>query len=198
MQYKNILSKLFLVLLFFPIISTAHVSQQHFTWQNGLIHPLTGLDHFLTMFGIGVLSYYISDHNLNKNNKIYNFALLKTPILFCVCLLLSFIFQLGSLINLSYITPAVLIIALGLMMVKASFKNLVWLLLPLIAIVHGHIHSTDMLSISLNLPYINSFVLTTFVLHVFGIKLAELFNNFYKSSNKVIGSLFILLGFCLY
>lgn len=61
MAFKFKLSKTSLLLALFSPIASAHVSLQSLTWENGLIHPLTGLDHFLTMFGIGLLSYYVSN-----------------------------------------------------------------------------------------------------------------------------------------
>ncbi len=188
MKIKNILYIISPLFALFSSIADAHVSLQSLTWKNGLMHPLTGLDHFLTMFGIGLLSYYISDTKKNV------YELLKMPIVFCGCLLLSFIFQFGEFLNSAYLTPATLILTLGLMMIKTNSKYLVWMILPLVAIVHGHIHSTDILSISLSWPYAVSFVFTTFFLHLFGIKLAEISNRLYISSNKLVGSIFMLLG----
>lgn len=188
MAFKFKLSKTSLLLALFSPIASAHVSLQSLTWENGLIHPLTGLDHFLTMFGIGLLSYYVS----NTKKNVYE--LLKLPLVFCCCLLLSFIFQFGEFLNSAYFTPATLILALGLLMIKTNIKYLVWLVLPLIATVHGHIHSTDILSISLSWPYALSFIFTTFLLHILGIKLAELFQKLYQSSNNLMGVIFMLLG----
>lgn len=182
-------SSVFIFFVLLPITSFAHVlTEGSHDLYHGFFHPLTGYDHFLTMFGIGVLSFYCTDKKQH---------ILKLPCIFCLCLLVAFVLQTGNLIKLPELMPAYLLIALGFIILKSNksySKDLLWLALPIIAFTHGHIHTSDIAFINTNFAYIFSFISATFILHVFGIKFSEYFCRISNSTNKIFGGLFMLSG----
>lgn len=177
-----------LVTMMMPSLTYGHVVSQSHNLYNGFVHPFTGFDHFITMFSIGMLSFYAAG---NKKD------IFRLPMIFCLFLFMALVFQTGNLLTVHKLFPAGIIILIGLLIFQIKIKNIVWLLLPIVAFAHGHIHTTDAMFIYSNIPYILGFVAATFILHVAGIYLAKILYSLHKSTHKLVGSCLVLLGFYL-
>ena len=156
-----------LLILLLPAAAQAHAGGSDTGLINGLMHPVFSLDHLLAMISVGVVSSQLGGSNLWR-----------IPAAFVVGMTLG-----GALgiqqFNLPHaevgIAASVLVLGTGIVIAHGRMPP--W---PITALVflfgsfHGHAHGIEIpRSVSPTL-YTLGFVISTSVLHIFGVLIGEL------------------------
>jgi urease accessory protein len=160
-KYKT-MKILFILFCFFPSISSAHLFQgEAGGFLTGFEHPLSGLDHFLAMFSVGLWGAQIGGRSVWT-----------LPVTFPLIMVVGGIMGIvGIALPAVEIGIALSIIVLGLAIVF-SWKPSEWIVLGLIcvfAICHGHAHGTELPNAASPADYAMGFVIATGLIHIIGI-----------------------------
>jgi urease accessory protein len=155
------------MILLLPNVSLAHPN--HLGYQEyfqGLLHPLTGLDHELAMIAVGILSF--------EKGRFWVWLL---PLVFIAFMIIGGMFGFTGIVFPWFefgITLSVLILGLCI-----SFPN-VMPSFPLLAIIavfaacHGYAHGTEIPSNIRPLHYVLGFIAATGMLHLIGILIGKM------------------------
>lgn len=136
----------------------------HMDFSAGLTHPISGLDHILAMFAVGLWATQLGGR-----------ALWLVPLSFVLTMAVGGALGLYG-IPLPYVELGIASSVLILGLLVASAWNLPLLgsmsLVALFAIFHGHAHGAEMTSTTSALWYSLGFMLATAALHASGIGMA--------------------------
>lgn len=145
-----------------PSLAQAHTgAEQVNSLFDGLMHPLTGLDHIAAMLAVGLWA-------AQRGNR----ALWMAPLSFMAVMLVG-----NMLASLQLFMPFVehgintSILVFGLLIATTSRLPVVAtsLLVGLFAVFHGYAHGAEMPATATGLEYTAGFVLATGMLHACGI-----------------------------
>jgi len=134
--------------------------------SSGFMHPLTGPDHLVAMFAVGLWG-----------------AFLGAPAIWLLPVVFPLVMAVGGVLGIMGVPiPAVetgiaaSAVALGLMVAFAVRAKLPFaaVLVAFFAIFHGHAHGTELPDAANALPYSFGFVVATGLLHLAGIGLGTL------------------------
>ena len=166
-MFRRNLLTLFLGLVV-PAIAVAHegASLPYGSFIGGLTHPVLGLDHFLAMVSVGILSAQIGGR-----------AIWTVPSTFV--LVMAFGGLLGYIdIGLTAIEAGIAISLLGLGVAIASDRKLpmsmAMTVVGFFAIFHGYAHGAEMPSVANSVTYAGGFLTGTAALHLFGVLLGDI------------------------
>ncbi len=145
-----------------PSVAIAHTGGSDLPgFGRGFLHPLTGLDHTLAMFTIGLIACRLGGR-----------ALWLVPLIFVICTAFGGILTVSGT-QLFAVEPviALSVVGLGLMVaLKIKPPLLVTLAVAgLFAIFHGHAHMTEMPATASGFAYGIGFLIATAGLHSAGI-----------------------------
>lgn len=145
-----------------PGVAEAHVIQGRAGgFGSGFEHPLTGADHFLAMFAVGLWGAQIGGRSIWM-----------LPVAFPLIMVVGGVAGiLGIPLPGVEIGIAVSIIVLGVA-IAAEWRPLEWVALVLIgifALCHGHAHGAELPSAADPADYAIGFVLATGLIHLIGI-----------------------------
>jgi urease accessory protein len=163
---RNFLASLSLLLL--PLAASAHegASLPYGSFIAGLTHPVLGLDHFLAMISVGVLSAQLGGR-----------AIWTLPTTFV--LVMAFGGLLGFIdIGLSAIEAGIAISVLALGVAIAADRklpmSLTMTVVGFFAIFHGYAHGAEMPTVANSVTYASGFLTGTAALHLFGVLLGDI------------------------
>lgn len=167
MKTKKHLSML--VLLLFSGVALAHpghTGHEISGFASGLLHPLTGLDHLLAMFAVGLWA-------AQQQGK----ARLAVPATFILTMLFAGLLAAYFGMTLPFVESAIAVsvFALGLLVALAVRLPLFVAMLAtaLFAINHGYAHGVEIPVLASPAGFAMGFVLATMVLHVVGFGLVS-------------------------
>ena len=150
-----------LLLLLSAVPAAAHPGHDAMAMADGLVHPLTGVDHFVTMVAIGLLAARRSANRL-----------LVLPLAFVAMMALGL--QAGTL-AVSFANGAETAIAVGLLLIGCALLidrslplSVVILLAGGAGLFHGMAHAGDNGGAALQPGYIAGVLIMTIVLHAIG------------------------------
>ncbi len=145
-----------------PLTASAHVlGISGAGFMQGLMHPLSGLDHLLAMFAVGLWAAQLGGR-----------ALWAVPLAFVGTMVL------GATLGMSgYALPfteTVIVLSVLILGLMISFAVCLptaagMLLVGVFALFHGHAHGTELLQASSATLYALGFIITTAALHGTGI-----------------------------
>lgn len=157
----------FLLASLFPIISLAHPNHSPIAgFTDGFLHPLIGVDHLLAMIAVGILAF--------QKKKRWIWGLPLTFIIFMVV---------GGILGVKGITfpwfelgISLSVLTFGFCIAFPQFISSVALtsLVMVFALCHGYAHGIEMLPVQSVKFYGLGFVITTALLHIFGILIGKL------------------------
>jgi urease accessory protein len=157
-----------LSLLLLPLAASAHegASLPYGSFIAGLTHPVLGLDHFLAMISVGVLSAQLGGR-----------AIWTLPTTFV--LVMAFGGLLGFIdIGLSAIEAGIAISVLALGVAIAADRklpmSLTMTVVGFFAIFHGYAHGAEMPTVANSVTYASGFLTGTAALHLFGVLLGDI------------------------
>lgn len=155
-----------------PGLALAHegASLPYGSFLGGLTHPVLGLDHFLAMVSVGILSAQIGGR-----------AIWTMPATFV--LVMAFGGLLGYIdIGLTAIEAGISISVLALGVAIASDRklpmSLVMTAVGFFAIFHGYAHGAEMPTVANSVTYAAGFLTGTAALHLFGVLLGDIASRY--------------------
>jgi urease accessory protein len=144
---------------------------------HGLAHPLTGLDHLLAMFAVGLWA-------AQRGGR----AIWFVPLTFVVLM------TLGALIGMSGVSIpsvesgiAISVLVLGIF-VAAAIRlpfSISSAIVGLFALFHGHAHGVEIPASTTGLTYVVGFILATALLHAAGISMGIITQRLHSSPQIV-------------
>ena len=164
------LTALFAVLALAPSVALAHSGHGYESgFMQGLAHPLTGIDHILTMIAVGLLAAELGGRTLWL-----------LPLSFVTIMAIAGALAMtGIQFPFAEIVIALSVVVLGLA-IASPRKLPVWATMLLVAFFgafHGYAHGAEMPTAAAALPYGVGFVAATVILHATGVSLGLLFGS---------------------
>lgn len=179
-----------LPLLLFSGIALAHpghTGHDSAGFVSGLLHPLTGLDHLLAMFAVGLWA-------AQQQGR----ARFMVPATFVAAMLLSGLLaiQLGIVFPFVEGAIAASVLALGLLVTLAVRLPLLIAVLAtaLFAINHGYAHGVEIPALASPAGFATGFVLATVVLHAAGFGLVNFLPARFASLARFLGTVAVGAG----
>lgn len=176
-----------------PTTCGAHSMQSAAGFVSGLLHPVFGVDHFLAMLSVGIISAQLGGKNI-----------FRVPALFVIMMIIgASIGLLGfSIANLEAgIALSVILLSMAIVLIKGSSY-----LLPIMACVgffgflHGYSHGLEMPKASDPVFYAGGFVISTVAIHLTGVAIGH-YLTAYQRFNGVLrhmGSLMTGMGIMIF
>lgn len=158
------------LLLLMPGLASAHIlpGTSH-GFQDGLIHPWSGMDHLLAMFAVGLWAAQYRGR-----------AIWQIPLAFVTVMVLGGILGIaGAFIPGFDAAIAISVLALGaLIATKTSLApNLGMMVVGAFALFHGYAHGHEMPASASALPFSIGFILSTVTLHCLGLSAGAALRN---------------------
>jgi urease accessory protein len=156
----------FLTMLLAPAIASAHPGLPGHThgFANGIMHPLSGLDHMLAMTAVGLLA-------VQRGGK----AIWMMPLAFVSAMVFGGMLGMMGWGEFPLLEQAIAatVFTMGIMMATATRMPLSSCIpmVGLFALFHGYAHGAEMPATSSGLLYGLGFILATAFLHVCGISM---------------------------
>lgn len=154
------------LIMLWPALAKAHQDGNDTGLMAGLMHPVFGPDHLLAMVSVGVVSVQLGGDNIWR-----------IPLAFVSAMILGGVLGLQQ-VALPYaelgIAISVLVLGMGIVMAHRDMSP--WPITALIAFfgaVHGHAHGAEIPGSVSPALYTLGFVISTAVLHVFGMIIGE-------------------------
>ncbi len=199
------LIKAFFIFLFFSLPAKAHTFTTMIGFYDGLSHPVLGLDHFIAMISVGIISAQIKGK-----------AIWLVPLTFVLMMIIGGILGMMNEFNSSYDTQVVAlnqiniystdfvyraieigiilsVILLGLVILidkKMSIKITIFFIC-IFGLCHGAAHGIEMPWASNPILFGLGFSVGTATLHLFGVGI-----GFYFMKKKLSSLLLRFLGLC--
>ena len=152
-----------LALSLIPIFASAHILSGN-GFSNGILHPLTGLDHLLAMLAVGIISVRLGGKYLWIGPSIFVSSMILGGILGIYGVNFTFV-ETG-------IALSVILSGIAIVLNKLSAK-ITLPIIALLAIFHGHAHGSEMGGIHNPALYTIGFALSTASLHFAGVALGH-------------------------
>jgi urease accessory protein len=161
----------FLLLLCCPSLAYAHVGVEAGAgFLAGLMHPVFGLDHFLAMLSVGIVSAQLG------GRKIYTI-----PATFVLSMIVGAVLGVrGSAWPLSEVGIALSVVVLGMAIATVRQDSPAWLVMAVVAFfgaLHGHAHGLELPKAADPVYYAAGFVTSTTAIHLLGVGIGHLFTT---------------------
>lgn len=161
MPIKTIFT-LFLAIIFLPIASAhAHIVNENSGFMAGLTHPALGLDHFLAMLSVGIISAQIGGR-----------AIWTVPATFVSMMAVGGIlgFNQIHLPSTEYILSfSVFALGLTIAFAKKMPVLLAMVFVGIFGTFHGYAHGLEMPATAKAFPYASGFLIATASIHITGV-----------------------------
>ena len=150
-------------LLVYPFPSFAHNYTGMVGFYDGISHPVLGLDHFLAMISVGILSAQIGGR-----------AIWTVPSTF-VCImtiggLIGFLFNINDHFFIEVgITLSVILLGFGISIEKKMPTALIIIFVGIFGLFHGAAHGIEMPKAANPFLFVLGFICGTSTLHLFGV-----------------------------
>jgi urease accessory protein len=157
---------------------------------HGLDHPLTGLDHLLAMFAVGLWA-------AQRGGR----AIWFVPLTFVVIMTLGAALGMSGF-SIPFVEPGIAISVLVLGIFVASAVRLPLsvsaVIVGLFALLHGHAHGAEIPASTTGLTYVVGFILATVFLHATGISVGLASQRLHSSQSVRYAGATIALGGLLF
>jgi urease accessory protein len=167
---KILLPSIAVIIALMPTNALAHNGEHTSGLLYGIQHPISGLDHILVMIAAGLIAYLIGGK-----------AKLLLPLMFIVSMIIGSLLGISG-VNLSFIQPVILLssFVLGsILLFLLKLPNIVnYSMIVIFAFFHGLSHGVEAPKSLNSLNYIVGFVLTTLSLHIIGLIIGYIAQNF--------------------
>lgn len=160
-----------LLLLCLPSAAYAHVGQDAGAgFVSGLLHPVFGLDHFLAMLSVGIVSAQLG------GRRIYTI-----PATFVLAMIAGAVAGVyGSQWPFSEAGIATSVVVLGIAIATVRRDGRVWPIMAVVALfgsLHGHAHGVEMPLAADPVYYAAGFLASTTAIHLLGVGIGHFFTT---------------------
>ena len=160
-----------LVLALLPAVAYAHpMGQAEAGFKSGLLHPVFGLDHFLAMLSVGIVSAQLG-----------GMRIWTVPGTFVLSMIVGAIFGMrGDLWQFSEAGIACSTIVLGVAIATVTERVNSWPVLAIVALfgsLHGHAHGLELPKAADPIYYAAGFLTSTVTIHLLGVGIGHLFTR---------------------
>ena len=177
-------------LLVYPFPSFAHNYTGMIGFYDGISHPVLGLDHFLAMISVGILSAQIGGR-----------AIWTVPTTFVFVMtiggLIGFLFTIDNhfLIEIGIIL-SVILLGFGISIEKKIPITLIMAFVGIFGLFHGAAHGVEMPKAANPLLFVLGFICGTTTLHLFGVGIGYFLIKTTLSSIllRITGMVFAIYG----
>lgn len=175
--------------IFSAIIAEAHVMDPASLGglQSGFVHPLTGPDHFLAMFAVGLWGAQMGGR-----------AVWTLPVNFPLVMTVGGIAgMLGVSVGGVEVGIALSLIGLG-SAIALKWRPYEWAALLLVgafALCHGYAHGVELPGAVDPAAYAIGFVMATGLIHIAGIAVAMFLLRYYSAPVRALGAIVCVSGF---
>ena len=142
--------------------ASAHVEAAAAGFVSGFMHPVLGLDHFLAMFSVGIVSAQLGGRNVYT-----------LPIGFVTAMLVGGgigVAQIPMPFAEQGIALSVIVLGLAIVLARPGGRSLpVMLVTVFFGVLHGHAHGLEMPLAADPIYYAAGFVCSTAGIHLFGV-----------------------------
>ena len=159
---KNFFIFLF-CLLIYPLPVFAHAFFGKIGFYDGISHPVLGLDHFLAMISVGIVSAQIGGK-----------AIWTVPATFVIIMTLGGVFGFLLIINEFFfvevgIILSVILLGFGISIEKKIPTILIMVFVGIFGLFHGIAHGIEVPAAANPLLFVLGFICGTSALHIFGV-----------------------------
>ena len=150
-------------ILFYPLPVFAHVFLGKVGFYDGISHPILGLDHFLAMISVGIVSAQIGGR-----------AIWTVPSTFVIIMIIGGLFGFLLIIEEFYfveigIILSVIFLGLGISIEKKIPTKLIMVFVGIFGFFHGTAHGLEVPAAANPILFVLGFICGTSALHLFGV-----------------------------
>ena len=150
-------------LLIYPLPALAHIFTGKVGFYDGISHPVLGLDHFLAMISVGILSAQIGGR-----------AIWTVPATFVLIMTIGGLFGFLLIIDEYYfievgIIFSVILLGFGISIEKKIPTKLIIVFVGIFGLFHGTAHGIEVPAAANPLLFVLGFICGTSALHIFGV-----------------------------
>lgn len=142
--------------------ASAHIEDAAAGFASGFMHPVLGLDHFLAMFSVGIVSAQLGGKNVYT-----------VPIAFVAAMLAGGAVgaaQIGMPYAEQGIALSVIVLGMAIVLARQGGRSLpVLIVTAFFGFLHGHAHGMEMPLAADPIYYAAGFVASTAGIHLFGV-----------------------------
>lgn len=159
------------LLMCFPSVVYGHVAGEEGTgFASGFLHPLAGLDHFLAMLGVGIVSAQLGGRRI-----------FTIPALFVLSMIGGAAAGVyGSAWPFTELGIAISVVVLGTAIATVRENGSAWpvmLVVVLFGSLHGHAHGLELPQAADPVYYAAGFVTSTASIHLLGVGIGHVFTT---------------------
>ncbi len=182
----------FVIMLATAPVALAHENQviQFGSFLGGLLHPVLGLDHFLAMVSVGIVSAFIGGR-----------AIWAVPATFVIAMAIGGVAgaaDLGIGSGAVELAIAASVIALGLVIAldRKVGASKAMAAVAFFGFFHGYAHGMEIPDIARPLVYAAGFLLGTTLIHLLGVLIGDIARRYPRGRTalRVIGASFVVVG----
>lgn len=153
-----------------PSIAYAHPIEAAEGFKSGLLHPVFGLDHFLAMLSVGIVSAQLG------RARIWT-----VPGMFVLAMIVGAVFGLqGNVWRFSEAGIATSLIVLGAAIATVTENVNSWPVMVVVAgfgSLHGHAHGLELPKAADPVYYAAGFLTSTIIIHLLGVAIGYFFTK---------------------
>ncbi len=155
-------------LLIYPLPALAHNFIGKIGFYDGMSHPVLGLDHFLAMISVGIVSAQIGGR-----------AIWTVPTTFVSIMTIGGLFGFLLIIEEFYFVEigiifSVILLGLGISIDKKIPTKLIMVFVGIFGLFHGTAHGLELPAAANPILFVLGFICGTSALHVFGVAIGYL------------------------
>ena len=180
-------------LLVYPLPALAHAFFGKIGFYDGISHPVLGLDHFLAMISVGIVSAQIGGR-----------AIWTVPSTFVIIMIIGGLFGFLLIIEEFYfveigIVFSVILLGFGISIQNKIPAKLVLIFVATFGLFHGIAHGLEVPAAANPVLFILGFIIGTTTLHLLGVVIGHLSikNNISLILLRLIGVSFAIYGIYL-
>jgi len=151
-----------IIAMCWPVAALAHTDDSATGFMSGLLHPILGLDHFLAMMSVGIVSAQLGGRNIWL-----------VPAIFVTAMVMGAtvgIYGIEWPLAETGIAASVLLLGTAVVVVKqGSNVLLIMMVTALFGSLHGHAHGMEMPRAADPVFYAGGFLAGTTAIHILGV-----------------------------
>jgi urease accessory protein len=159
-----------LLLIVWPSVAYAHTGQASVGFISGLLHPVFGLDHFLAMLSVGIVSAQLGGRRV-----------LTVPATFVLSMIVGAVAGVHGQewpFSEAGIALSVIVLGVAIATVKESVSSWpVMLVVAFFGSLHGHAHGLELPRSVDPIYYAAGFLTSTASIHLLGVGIGHLFTT---------------------